>query len=54
MAWAESGGFAATHAQGATASQIASDLLRFIDDANWYLARNSFAKQFPAPKGAPA
>ena len=39
LAWANSGGFAATHDQGATPEAIADDMLRFLQAVGWKLVR---------------
>ena len=39
LAWANSGGFAATHDQGATPEAIADDMLRFLQTVGWKLVR---------------
>lgn len=35
LAWAESGGFAATHAAGASSEAIADDLIRFLREKGY-------------------
>lgn len=41
LAWAESGGFAATHGAGATSEAIVEDLLGFLEREGWALVRRS-------------
>ena len=39
LAWAESGGFAATHGAGATSEEIADDFLGYARRIGWKLVR---------------